>query len=291
MHSHSFTYCPLCNHPHPVDIKGWERAHLARCKACSFIFARLIPDESTLMKHYQGYGRNDFLSPITIKRYHELLDRFEPFRKTGKILDVGCGIGYFLEEAAKRGWEVHGTEFTDRAMEICTQKGISMKQGPLNPDLYNPQSFDVITSFEVIEHINNPHTDIQHFATLLRAGGLVYITTPNFNSLSRIITGNKWNVVTYPEHLCYYTPRTLRFLFQKHGFDVMHLQTTGISISRIKISHHIASAKPVSRESDDEKIRQMAENKWYMRMLKDTANGILTLFKKGDTLKGMFVKK
>lgn len=290
MNASHFTYCPLCGNTAPRQLKDWERAHLSQCPACKFTFARLIPSQDDLIRHYQKYGRNDFLSSITIKRYHELLDLFEPYKKTGRLLDVGCGIGYFLIEAKKRGWNVYGTEFTPEAIEICRSKGIHMYEGVLNSANYEPESFDIITSFEVIEHINTPHAEITNFSSVLRTGGLVYLTTPNFNSLSRLLAGKKWNIVSYPEHLSYYTPHTLSFLFRKHGFKKLCLRTTGISISRIKISRKIKTNKPVSKNSDDEKIRQLAEHKWYMHFLKTSINYMLTLIGKGDTIKGIFIK-
>ena len=100
-------------------------------------------------------------------------------------------------------------------MEICSKKGIYMKKGVLNPKDYNSQEFDVITSFEVIEHINNPREELQNFYKILRKGGMVYCTTPNFNSLLRYRLKEKYNVICYPEHLSYYTPKTLKYVLKR----------------------------------------------------------------------------
>jgi 2-polyprenyl-3-methyl-5-hydroxy-6-metoxy-1,4-benzoquinol methylase len=152
--TNQFEKCLLCGSSALVDLRDYQKDKLCQCQSCSFVFAQAIPTREELEKHYEGYSRNDYLSPITIKRYNELLDYFEQFRKTGKLIDVGCGIGYFLEEAQKRGWEVYGTEYTDEAIKICEHKGIIMKKGVLNPTDFEAESFDVITSFEVLEHIN-----------------------------------------------------------------------------------------------------------------------------------------
>ena len=98
--------------------------------------------------------------------------------------------------------------YTD--IEICRKKGISMHKGVLNTENYEEESFDIITSFEVIEHINNPIPELKNFYKLLRKGGLVYLTTPNFNSLLRYRLKSEYNVICYPEHLSYYTPKTLK---------------------------------------------------------------------------------
>jgi 2-polyprenyl-3-methyl-5-hydroxy-6-metoxy-1,4-benzoquinol methylase len=286
-HSH----CLVCNSAKLKPLSAYQKAHLCKCCNCGFVFAQQIPSEQELIEYYDGYGRNDYLSPVTIKRYNELLDAMEPFRKTNKLLDVGCGIGYFLEVAKERGWEVFGTEYTDRAIEICTEKGIQMKQGKLDPSNYEPGSFDVITSFEVLEHINNPLEETNNFNQLLRKGGLVYLTTPNFNSLLRHRLKERYDVITYPEHLSYYTPSTLKKLFTQCGFRKLKIQTTGISLTRLKTSQGQTSQAFISETSDDEQLRNKIEEKRYLQLAKTMVNGALTLLGVGDSLKGWFVKK
>ena len=283
--------CLICGSYKLKPLKAYASAHLCKCNRCSFVFSQAIPTPEELEKHYEGYGRNDYLSPITIKRYEELLEAMEPFRKTNKLLDVGCGIGYFLEVAKRKGWEVYGTEYTDEAVAICSEKGIHMKKGKLAHSNYPAQSFDIITSFEVIEHINNPNEEIHHFNKLLRSGGLVYVTTPNFNSLLRYRLKATYNVITYPEHLSYYTPKTLKRLFRQHGFKTKKVVTTGISLTRLKTSSGKSNQPLISATSDDEKIRNQVESKWYLQLAKRLINITLTLFGVGDSLKGWFVKK
>lgn len=282
--------CLICDSQNLKKIIDYEHAHLCQCQSCGFVFSKKIPSKTELTQHYEGYGRNDYLSPITIKRYHELLDKMESYRKNNKILDVGCGIGYFLEIAKERGWEVYGTEYTDEAIEICKKKNINMQQGSLNPENYFGFEFDVITSFEVIEHINNPIEELGNFYSLLRKGGLVYVTTPNFNSLLRYRLKSKYNVITYPEHLSYYTPKTLKNVFLKCGFKPLKLASTGISISRLNSSKGKNIEAPISQHSTDEQLRNKAESKWYLKLSKKLINNILSLTGMGDSLKGWFVK-
>ncbi len=282
--------CLVCSSDHLLDLKDYKAHYLTKCKYCGFVFAKLVPSQEELEQHYQGYGRNDYLSPITIKRYQELLDELEPYRKTNNLLDVGCGIGYFLEEAKKKGWNVYGTEYTEEAVRICEGKGISMQKGVLNPVNYHGKMFDIITSFEVIEHINNPTEELANFNQLLRKGGLVYVTTPNFNSLLRYRLKAAYNVICYPEHLSYYTPKTLKTVFEKAGFKKKKIATTGISLTRLKTSSGKSDQAYISETSDDEKLRNQVESKWYLQLAKNTVNALLTLFGKGDSLKGWFVK-
>jgi len=282
--------CILCASVSLKNLKGYEEHYLVKCQSCKFVFCEPIPTERELEKHYENYGRNDYLSLLTIKRYHEILDSFEPYRKTNKLIDVGCGIGYFLEEAKKRGWEVYGTEFTDEAIEICSKKGIKMNKGVLNPNNYDSQEFDVITSFEVIEHINNPQEELANFYKILRKGGLVYCTTPNFNSLLRYRLKEKYNVLCYPEHLSYYTPKTLKYVFEKEGFRTKNIKATGISLTRLKTSKATSNQELISQTSDDEVMRNKLETSVILKSVKIFLNWNLTFFGVGDALKGTFIK-
>ena len=284
------TKCLICGSGSLKQMKGYEKHHLIKCQSCKFVFCEPIPTDIELEAHYENYGRNDYLSPLTIKRYHEVLDSFEPYRKTNRLIDVGSGIGYFLEEAKKRGWEVYGTEFTDEAIKICSKKGIKMNKGVLNPNNYDSQEFDVITSFEVIEHINNPQEELARFYRILRKGGLVYCTTPNFNSLLRYRLKEKYNVLCYPEHLSYYTPKTLKYVFEKEGFRTKNIKATGISLTRLKTSKATSNQELISQTSDDEVMRNKLETSVILKSVKIFLNWNLTFFGVGDALKGTFIK-
>jgi 2-polyprenyl-3-methyl-5-hydroxy-6-metoxy-1,4-benzoquinol methylase len=282
--------CLICGSAKLQELKGYEKDHLVKCNVCGFVFCHNIPTQQELIKHYDGYPRNNYNSPITIKRYNELLDSFESYKKTNNILDIGCGDGYFLEAAKKRGWNVYGTEFTDAAITVCSQKGILMHEGILNPDNYNNVEFDVITSFEVIEHINNPQTEIKSIKKILRSGGLFYLTTPNFNSISRTILKGKWNVIEYPEHLSYYTHKTINKLMTSDGFLRLKVETTGINISRIKESKNKGTDKSEGSNTEEE-LREKTETRFIYKLLKKAINSTLNLLKKGDSLKGWYLKK
>ena len=166
-----------------------------------------------------------------------------------------------------------------------------MAQGILDPKNYAPDFFDVIVSIEVIEHINNPKEEIQNFGTILRHGGVVYLTTPNFNSISRIILKEKWNVLGYPEHLCYYTPGTITRLFNDHHFKKLSMETTGISVTRMKSSLSGSHETGIASTSTDEKLRRTLESNFILRAMKSLANSTLTFTRRGDNLKATFVKE
>ena len=284
------THCLISGSSKLKPLKGYEQHYLVKSKPVGFVFCSRIPTQEELIAHYNTYSRIEFLSPVTIKRFGELLDEFEKYRKTGRILDVGCGVGSFLSEAKKRGWEVHGTEYTDAAIKICKEKGIIMQQGKLDPAWYGENYFDVIVSLEVIEHINNPVEEVKNIHTILRKGGLFYFTTPNFNALERYILKAKYNNIEYPEHLSYYTKRTADYLLRKNGFKKKKISTTGISITRIRSSLKKSNEGPISATSTDEKIRSTFEKNKLIGFAKTVTNGTLNLFGIGNALKGWYEK-
>lgn len=265
-----------------------------RCKDCGVTFARRWPGDAELDDHYRGYGHAWFDSSITRLRYRELLATFEPHRRTNGLLDIGCGAGYFLEEARTRGWRVWGSEYGGRALEMARARGLEVFQAPLTLDTFAAASFDVVTAFEVFEHLRDPVHEAEVVAHVLRPGGLLYCTTPNFNSLSRRVLGPWWNVVDYPEHLWYFTPRTLRDCLGRLGFVPERLDTTGVSIHRLRRSLHPMAAgarsayTTAAATTDDERLRGAIESSGLLRAGRATINAALSAVGAGDTTKGWF---
>ncbi len=300
----SHSKCPISGSGKLVRLDGYEKHYLVKSLPVNFVFCSRIPTLEELTKHYENYPTDSYYSPLTRKSYGVLLDGFEKYRKTGNILDVGCGTGLFLEEAAKRGWKVYGTEFSAKNVSICRSRNINMQEGKFDPQWYEKDMFDVVTSFEVIEHINNPVEEITNIHATLRKGGLLYITTPNFNAIERFILKAEYNVIEYPEHLSYYTPKTLDFLLRKSGFAKRRLTTTGISLTRLKASLHgndkagayqedkgdAVTQKTGSTYSADELIRQKAAENPVFGMAKSLTNRILTLAGVGNAIKGWYEK-
>jgi SAM-dependent methyltransferase len=197
---------------------------------------------------------------------------------------VGCGIGFFLEEARDLGWEAHGSEFEERAVEIVRAKGLSCVKAPLEATAFEPGSFDVVTAFEVVEHLGDPLAEAAAIAAALRPGGLLYLTTPNFGSLSRHLLRQRWSVVSYPEHLVYFTPSTLRSWLAGFGFAPVASTTTGISLARLRRGLQASGAE----QGSDEQLRERIEGSRGLRVAKRAVEGMLGATRTGDTIKARF---
>ncbi len=285
--------CLICSSTYVDQYQPFYNAHgLLKCTSCKFIFMEKIPSEQELTDYYAQYSYSEdaYLSPLTIKSYNLLLDEFEKYRKHNRILDVGCGRGWFLQEAKKRGWVVYGTEYSSTALDLCNNEGIKMHSGALTENAFESNYFDVVTSFEVLEHINNPQEEIKSIYKFLRRGGLFYITTPNFNSYLRYQLKEKYNIICYPEHLSYYTRKSLKYLLSNNNFKTNKVLTTGISLTRLRTSKNNGSEAIISEVSSDEKLRKRISKNRILKLTKNLVNRALTLFGVGITLKGYFTK-
>jgi 2-polyprenyl-3-methyl-5-hydroxy-6-metoxy-1,4-benzoquinol methylase len=276
-------------------LRGYERCFLVQCQDCDFVFVQRIPSEAELKEHYtRVFAENndgyEWLSPITTKRFYEWLAYLEAYRKQNRLLDVGCGVGHFLKHAIDKGWNAYGTEYPDNAVEICRRKGIRMHSGPLDAANYPPESFDAITWLGVIEHITKPVEDLEKMHALLRPGGVLYITTPNFNSVSRTLLGPKWNVIMYPEHLSYYTVPTITRLLERQGFRKVTVAATGFSFSRVTASLKSQPVKYISPDCTDERLRVALEGNPVLLRAKRFVNSLLTATSRGDELTLIFQK-
>ncbi|MFN8166082.1 MAG: class I SAM-dependent methyltransferase [Bacteroidia bacterium] len=286
--------CPLCSSSRIATLYK-TKDFISQCRDCGFAFSAFIPTQAELENYYLHYHRYTEVSETLRKRYNQILDFLEPYKKLNQLIEIGCGEGFFLEEAVKRGWNVCGTELASPARDICKSKNISVFES--TEDLFKSISgkADVILSLEVMEHLPSPHPEVSRYNELLRNGGAFYLTTPNFNSLSRKILGEDWSVYIYPEHLMYYTPSTINRLFHDHGFRKVKIKTDGISYARviysIKMRKNVDSAKAYDFNSVDRNLRNKLDENALLRSAKYTANTILGLTGSGDTLKALFEKK
>lgn len=264
--------------------------YLARCRACGMTYVAREPGLRELEDYYAPYPVVENISPVTLLRYDELLERFAPFRKTGRILDVGCGGGSFLERAMAKGWEACGTEFGAGPIAACRAKGIQVMEGPLRPGDHPAEGYDVICAFEVVEHLAHPGPEIDNMLKLLRPGGLLYLTVPNFNCLARRLDLAHWNVINYPEHLNHFIRRTMHRMLATRGLGRAWLTTTGFSMERWAAKKESGNQAKAAAHQAQDQFREKIEARWHLRAAKATINFFLDLFGLGDSLKAAYVR-
>src|SRR3989338_11365846 len=119
-------YCRFCKSTKIRFVLERGEVLIFRCLDCGIVFLGNQLDEASikgLYKYYSSTGFSNYLSPVTRLRYEKLLDGFEKYRKNNRLMDVGCGAGYFMLSDSKRGWQVEGTEISDEAVRLSEEKG------------------------------------------------------------------------------------------------------------------------------------------------------------------------
>lgn len=227
--------CLVCGSTDLKAMRNYEKDYLVRCRKCSFVFSNIRPTERELEQVYQQYKRGQ--NPKTVASIEKLRERakwLNSLNSINNVIDVGCGDGDFLARFVEMGCVAFGTEFDKESQKVSQSKGAIMLGGGLNPELPEMLSgFDLIIFTEVIEHINNPIEVLQNFKKIMKPGALLFITTPNFESIERHILGPRWGMIMYPEHITYYSPKTLDRVLQAQGFTKVEIYTENISIYRI----------------------------------------------------------
>src|ERR671923_24527 len=174
-----------------------------------------------------------------------LLDLLEPYRGGGRLLDVGCSIGLFLDLARGRGWDGVGIEFAPRALTYARDEyGLEVLDVPLEEAGFEPASFDAVGLLSVLEHTNDPRRMLADVARVLRPGGAVFVVVPNVESLACRVLHERARTFDGRNHLVYFSPATLRDCLDRSGFDVPYVATKVSSFG--PIAEHFAYEEPYS---------------------------------------------
>lgn len=152
------------------------------------------------------------------------------FSENGRLLDVGCGNGRFLDQMRQLGWEVAGIEPDGEAVSIAREKfGLDVFQGSLEDAMFADEHFDAITINHVIEHVRDPIVLLKECRRVLKPGGKLVAVTPNMKSLGHRAFGEYWRGLEIPRHRYLFTTQALGACANSAGLDIQDLRTTARS--------------------------------------------------------------
>jgi len=243
------TRCPVCNCEDwkviSRDLYTPSNRYL-RCKGCRSAFCSREFKADKIDDHYEkfyeceGSFDNKFFAKASkhlLKISKKYLDRLARFKKSGKLLDLGCGRGEFINIAQQLGrYECVGLDLSSRvATEAKELFGVNVVVGSFNAGLFKDEKFDVVYMRHIIEHVPNPHQFVADIKAVCAPGGVVVAHLPNDLSFTNVFKRfiypfrilKEYGSLNYPYHIVGYNPNSIKLLFEKFGFT--HLETRTFS--------------------------------------------------------------
>ncbi len=238
--------CPLCNGRAGRIAYRTGGLTILKCSSCECMYMDLVPGASALSKIYDDkykYPAEDMEK--TVRGFEEgtrpfLDDRLRSIKRhkaSGKLLDIGCNYGIFLTLARKAGYDVRGVDISKPAATYAKERsGLEVLNTTVKEARFPAGSFDIITMFDVLEHLTDPLEDLIEVRRVLKKDGLFFMTTPNtavYLIKAKIVailpflkyyknnypgTPFEANELALPYHINHFTPRTLRKMLLEAGF-------------------------------------------------------------------------
>lgn len=228
--------CPVCGASGayswlqaPDRFHGrWNQYTLARCPDCSLVWLANAPQPSEMHAHYtDAYDR--LISESGEKstaRWDFRVEAVEQMKDAGALLDLGCSSGAFLNLLDKSRWDLYGIEMSqESAKGAAARTGAKVFAGDILDVRFPPKSFDVITCFDVLEHLYEPRRILGRVTEWLKPGGVFYVLVPNIDSAEGRVFRSYWHGLELPRHLFHYSPASLKFLAESAGLTEVSLET------------------------------------------------------------------
>jgi SAM-dependent methyltransferase len=190
---------------------------LGRAQASGFDPAAYYTGDYFSGGHADGYADYRGAEPVLRREFARTVGFIRQYRDCGRLLDVGCAYGFFLQEA-RPFYEVAGIELAEDAAAHGRTRGLRVLSGVADEgNLAQLGMMDVIVLLDVIEHLPDPHGTLALCTRHLNSGGIIVITTGDFASLYARIAGPGWRLMTPPQHLWYFTRASIERMAHSLG--------------------------------------------------------------------------
>jgi 2-polyprenyl-3-methyl-5-hydroxy-6-metoxy-1,4-benzoquinol methylase len=226
-------YPATLNGDGPLDLGAFRctstgyghHPQIVRCRSCGYVYANPRWRGTELLDAYQEvedetYVRERLGRELTFRRHLRALEQITGPATGRRLLDVGAYIGVFVEVAEAAGWDATGVEPSRWAVEVAERHGLPVKQGTQDSPWLDGESFDVITMWDVIEHVPDPSAELARAYALLKPGGIIAVHTMDVDSLAARVMGERWPWLM-DMHIHYFSPRTLEQMLQQQGFEIV----------------------------------------------------------------------
>jgi len=230
------------------------------CPSCGLKATRLPEDYETFVQkfynreYYNGEpSRAAYTSyrddkPFIEKNHQKILNHIARYKKNGKLLDVGCAMGYLVKLALGRGYDAYGFDPSSYAVGEGKRLKLDgrLTTGTIQGVSYAPGTFDIVTMLDVIEHVPDPADDIGIAAKLLKASGFLVIATGDTDSFFAGVLRRRWTFYSPPQHLFFFNRKTLGSILLSRGFRVIETFRIGKWVS-LQYLLHLARTNGESR--------------------------------------------
>ena len=227
--------CPACGGPGRSRNYEVDDFDLYRCRLCRTEFLVQSPDRPPVENiFWDRYKFELYANPAVQaeyeQRYRLLLDEVSRFETPRTVLDVGCGIGNFVEYAERQGISAVGADVDDDAIATARGRGLTAWHVDELAERVEPGSVDLITLWDVIEHVQDPHALLRQALPHLRPGGYVILETPDVQfparqlaiGIRKVAEPVRWSdIFYYAGHKIYFSGRGLSNLLASCGLDVV----------------------------------------------------------------------
>ncbi|MAT42526.1 MAG: hypothetical protein CL609_09310 [Anaerolineaceae bacterium] len=197
-----------------------EEFQYVKCLRCGLIFLKHIPSKDEILRYYP----NNYEAYSGIKKKKVLEKTIKYIKKyknnPSSILDIGCSTGEFLEAIKFNGIKnVYGIELNEVISDIAKEKGIKIVGSTIDDLQPNDRGYDIITLWDVFEHLPNPRSSLEKIFSILNPGGYLFMSIPNLDSFDRYIFGQKWIGWDAPRHLYLYDNKLIEKVLIESGFS------------------------------------------------------------------------
>lgn len=193
---------------------------LVRCETCGLVFTNPRPTSKELRFHYP---ESLYTADPSLGDKKRILLQYI---QHGKILDVGCGRGFFLN-SIKHEFEVAGVEIDEKSSRYASKKyGIEIKAQQITELSPAENSYDVITFWHTLEHLPDPKSSLEKAFALLKEKGLLFVAVPNIDSLQADIFQRRWYHIDLPRHLFHFSKTSLSRIMEDAGFTLKETSLT-----------------------------------------------------------------
>lgn len=209
--------CPICKSQVYLFMqKGGIKIY--KCSQCGFGFTQNTKLQTGSYHRDEEYIQEEGLFKNIFQKRVDIISQLTI---PGRVLEVGCSTGLLLSLLKDKGWEVRGVEMSKRSADKAISRGIKVVVGSFENAKFE-NSFDLIIFNHVLEHVKDFRKVLSKTHRLLRPGGLILISLPNFDSFSAKIEKKNWPLLLPEEHLWHFTPKSLGIVLKEVGFNVIY---------------------------------------------------------------------